>query len=923
MKLLLALLVAVVAPQEPASISAAPASAEQRDAAAALLDDVRAWLREGTLPAAEDLDALCAEAESLGGAEGTLLRELGRLGHAIAQAGRRAEARELIAWCGERAAGLGDLATLSWSLDWLGQDSWVHDELEDAAERIERAAEVDLERRAPTEATRHLGDLSSLRLIQGRFDDALAVAARAEEAAGASGSPLARRMAVVVRGGLLFELGRHQEVLALCLAAGPAPPGEVPHDDTQVRLDILASDALADVGRLESALAFARRARALANEPAVTRVAPLLHLETELSLGLLLGDLGRLEEALAVLDGAAREFERLGDVRGSAWAAKNRGFARFAAGQASASLPDFEEAWRAGRELGTPFLEGVGALGVAEALALGSHAEPIDETRLEQALSAAESVGMRTHDRTLEWRCAALRGHLALERGDDEAALPRLEHAIACIERWRRRLGVSGLVEHALRQRSDPYRDAAFAAARLGRQEEALGFAALLQARVLDELRAEPEDRLPVAESPVREALRERITRLELRLRESDTPDELVSELEEAEEQLDAELLAQELAAGRVLAAPDEPLPLERLGQALRRQGLDLALAYLVGTRETLALRLEAGDPPRVTGQLLAVGRAALVAEIERLRAPVARLEAGAIDLAHLAFDVRAARALADALVAPLDLPEGARIALVPDRDLGAIPFELFVTGGEPGVLDFEHPFAHLASLRFLGDEHELVTYGSLARLAQPIEPRGGPTILFRAPAEPGLPHAEDEIAGILHAFPEARVVADARPADVAHEVASAARVHFLAHGRVSPERAAHAHLVLAGSEPGSSTRFESWQAAELDLDGAAVVLSACHSAEGEWREGEGLAGLVRGFLLGGAREVVASQWAVDDRVTARFMELFYAELARTPDTPDTPRALRAARERLRTETDPRGFSLAHPAFWAGWSVWR
>jgi len=45
-------------------------------------------------------------------------------------------------------------------------------------------------------------------------------------------------------------------------------------------------------------------------------------------------------------------------------------------------------------------------------------------------------------------------------------------------------------------------------------------------------------------------------------------------------------------------------------------------------------------------------------------------------------------------------------------------------------------------------------------------------------------------------------------------------------------------------------------------------------------------------------------------------MELFYAEIARGADTPD---ALQAARAQLRKETDPRGFSLAHPAFWAGW----
>lgn len=907
--------------QEPgAPVPGLPTSAEREGDAAALSAEIRAALRAAPLPPEEDLRALRAETEALGPAGSEPLRELGRLGHALAQADRMAEARDLVAWVGEHAAALGDLAIQSWALDWLGQNSWVHDDLEDAAEQIGHAAEVDLLRHAPTEATRHFGDLASLRLIQGRFDEALTAATRAEEAARASGSALARRMAVVGRGGLLFELGRHQEVLALCLDAAPAPPGDAPHDDIQVRLDLLASDALADVGRLESALAFARRAGATAREPAVTRVAPLLHLEAELSLGLLLGDLGRLEEALAVLDGAAREFERLGDERGAAWAAKNRGFARVAAGRAAESLPDFEHAWKAGRVLGTPFLEGIGALGVAEALALGRPGGAVDRARVEEALAAAERVGTRTHDRTLEWRCAALRGHLALEDDAWELALTRLRPAIACVERWRRRLGASGLVEHALRQRSDPYRDAAFAAAHLGHWDEALGFASLLQARVLDALRVDPEGPPSPSGSAARDVLRERITRLELRLRDAETPEALVPELEAAEEQLDAELLAQELASGRTLNAPDDPLPLRSIGEALEHEGFDLALVYLVGPRETLVLEVGAGSEPSVSGRILALGEPALAAEIERLRAPIARLEAGAIDLVHLGFDARAARALGDALVRPLALADGARVALVLDRHLGTLPFELFVTGGEVDAVDFAHPFAHLAGLRFLGDEHLFVSYGSLARLARPVEPRGGPTLVFRAPEALGLARAADEVAGILRAFPEARVVSDARPADVAREAQGAARVHFLAHGRVDPERPAHAHLLLGGPEPGSSARLESGQAAELELDGAEVVLSACHSAEGEWRTGEGLAGLVRGFLLAGAREVLASQWAVDDRVTARFMELLYAELARGRDVPE---ALWNARRSLRGEEDPRGFSLAHPAFWAGWSISR
>lgn len=920
MKLLLGLVASFATLQEPTVEGTAAKSADS-ELSRALLEDVRAWLRVGEPPASEDIQALLAEMEPLA-LGGELVRELGNLGHRLGQVGRHDEARRLVEWAGTRALESGDLATQAWALEWLGQESWVRGELDSAADFLARAAEIEARRRAPLSETRHLADVARIRLTQGRFAEARTEIERAEEAARASGSSAAARTAAEVHGSLLFELGRQREALALCLREETQPADEIPADEIQVRLDILAADILADVGRLESAATYARRAREAALDPAVLRVAPLLHLETALSLGLLLGDLSRCDEALALLDEAAAEFARLGDARGAAWTDKNRGYVLFAAGRLRESLPAFERAWHAGAELGVPLLAGLGALGVAEALVLDAGGGSADEPRVSAALAEAERVMGLLHDRQLEWRIAALRGRSELARGRPEAALPELRRAVFLIERWRRRLGASGLIEHALRKRSDPYRDAAFAAARLGRMEEALAFAGLLQARVLEELRARRDGPLAVPSSPAIEELRERIAALERELPRATAEQrrELESALERAEDELDAMLLAGELASDRSLPATDARVAPERLSEALSRQGLDAALVYVVGENETLALRVDTGSGARVTGRLVPLGRARLSDCIRRLREPVARLEIGELDLAHLGFDVRAARELHDTLVRPLSLPEGARVALVTDGVLGTIPFELFVSGGELLPFDGARPFAHLAGLRFLADEHVFVPFGSLASLSSP-EVRSGrarpvPAVVLLAPAALGLPYAAAEAQAIEKALGPARIVTDARSDAVEREVRGAGLVHFAAHGRIDPERPAHGHLVLGGDTEGTSARFESWQAAELELDGALVVLSSCHSGRGEWLSGAGLAGLMRGFLLAGAREVVASQWAVDDRVTARFMELFYAEIARGADTPD---ALRAARVQLRKETDPRGFSLAHPAFWAGW----
>jgi CHAT domain-containing protein len=276
------------------------------------------------------------------------------------------------------------------------------------------------------------------------------------------------------------------------------------------------------------------------------------------------------------------------------------------------------------------------------------------------------------------------------------------------------------------------------------------------------------------------------------------------------------------------------------------------------------------------------------------------------------------------------------RLLILPDGPLHGLPFAaLSMPRGQPGELlvdRFEISAAPSLALAMRPPQRRHEGVARVAVVSDPVytpDDRRLTAVTAHSSQFRGAEHGGERLARLPYSAIEARAVRQAFAGGEVIELsgfnATVPRVielpsndldvlHFATHAEARRDLPEQSALFLSEyAADGSMLPVGRLTAEEIRRHGLradVVVLSGCATGDGRELRGEGVLGLTYGFLANGANTVVASLWPVEDALTARFMQEFYAAYRATGRAAG---ALRTAQLRSR--------GIAGPSVWASFVV--
>jgi len=271
-------------------------------------------------------------------------------------------------------------------------------------------------------------------------------------------------------------------------------------------------------------------------------------------------------------------------------------------------------------------------------------------------------------------------------------------------------------------------------------------------------------------------------------------------------------------------------------------------------------------------------------------------------------------------------------LVIVPDAELGYIPFELLLTKS------VDEQDRNYANYPFLIKQYNIVyAYSSSLLKGSTAKKSGNSTHLSFAPSyeQGNIPDSvkntlgkfrnelvsltwnKEEVIGINDHFP-GDILLDNRATEKSFKenAANASILHLAMHALIDDDQPMNSKLVFYPDkdslEDGYLHTFELYN---MKLNAELVVLSACETGFGKLIKGEGVISLARGFAYAGVPSMVMSHWQVDDQSTSILMNYFYLYLS---EGYSKSGALRKAKLTYLSSASP---NKLHPFFWGSFVI--
>ncbi|MDT8394481.1 MAG: CHAT domain-containing protein [Bacteroidales bacterium] len=294
-----------------------------------------------------------------------------------------------------------------------------------------------------------------------------------------------------------------------------------------------------------------------------------------------------------------------------------------------------------------------------------------------------------------------------------------------------------------------------------------------------------------------------------------------------------------------------------------------------------------------------------------------------------------AAYSLYQTLLQPLeDKISGNNLIIIPDGELGYIPFEALLTAESDKnrmdyrslpylIYKFVTNYSYSATLHFESKQNKKASERQLLAFAPTYEHVAD----INAEKFPTFRNYSDVLVPLRFISKEIENIGNIMEADTYEGHAATEKtfreeaprydiLHLAMHTLINDENPMYSQLVFSLNNDtleDNDGLLNTYELFNIHLSARMAVLSACNTGYGQLRQGEGVMSLARGFIFAGVPSIIMTLWAVEDQSGSILMSSFYENLV---SGQNIDVALRESKLQYLMNADQLS---AHPYLWSGY----